>query len=1003
MKRPLRLLLKLAAVFVALFVLAVALAPLVLKRYFPPEKIRELIVSNAQITLKREVRLGDISLSLLKGLSVGDLAISESPSFSAGTFAAMRSFSLKVQWLPLLRKKVVVDSVSVDGLRLNVVKKADGLFNFSDIAGSTSAAKTQAAGGLAGAALEFNVRRGAVTDGGISYKDAGTGESWEVSGLNAKARNFGLDGPFQADLSLKAAGRRSGQSIDAALVYSGRINLGGRDPARMSLEMKKMAVECSGLRLQAAGSLENLASPKMNVRVSVAAQGQELMDGELAWTFAPPGPKSPPAASGQFNLKTPGFKGSELQALAALQAFGAPAAALGAAEKLAVPALKASGKFNLKGDSLELGSLHVDSQYGALDAAGTVSNIRAAKPVPDLKVSAKLDLSAIKGVAASLARLPPGFAEGSVEVKVHLRGDDVAVESLHVKAGVGTVDASGRVWGLASGRPEPELNVTAKLSIPELKSADVAFLKDLKIQVPAELRLPPMRIDAKLHYTGDELSVGALHLENEWGNAEASGGVRRLKSAKPEGTLNASVSLRLPQVTARELSALKMIPKLSIPDNLSWPATQADAQFSYNGVDLDMRKLHVKNSRVSLDATGTVRKLATAPEPSLNADLKADLPAFASADVAFFPGVPPDLRIPAANIEARISGGRDAVEISLLRLAAGKNRVALKGSVKSLRSGSPFFSMAVDCPAFVLEELTDFSPQTREMGLKGVGRFRVFIAGEPSHGAAYTGDMEFRGIRMALAGLKLSDFTGSGKFDERLINFPSIQGKIDGGSLAMDLSIKNYLKSPAIDIQQVKLDTFDLGKFLAAKESLSKPAAGAKPAAPPAVKPFSFKVWDGFTVGRLVHPNAVVENANLKCDLSGITPDFKQLSGTAQFQVGGGHLVDIDKIARQYPLFRAMTVPILVMRGIGLFPNLQDIGFSELSGDYLIADGVVDVKEFHLAGEKLSVRMNRGRVDLPGDKVSLDVSVKAGIISKNQLVCGSISSPKTACKGEPAQ
>jgi len=85
------------------------------------------------------------------------------------------------------------------------------------------------------------------------------------------------------------------------------------------------------------------------------------------------------------------------------------------------------------------------------------------------------------------------------------------------------------------------------------------------------------------------------------------------------------------------------------------------------------------------------------------------------------------------------------------------------------------------------------------------------------------------------------------------------------------------------------------------------------------------------------------------------------------------------------------------MRGICIFPNLADIAFSELAGSYDITRGVVDVKDFHLYGDKLKVDTNSGRLDLPGDKVDMDVNVKAGVISLHKVICGSISSPNGTC------
>src|SRR3954468_4429307 len=104
----------LIAVFslVALGALAV---PVVLKVMLPPDRMRALVAEKAGKSLRREVRLGAASLSVLHGgVEFDDLAISEAPDFKAGTFASVKSFTLRVRLLPLLRKRIVVESVAAD-------------------------------------------------------------------------------------------------------------------------------------------------------------------------------------------------------------------------------------------------------------------------------------------------------------------------------------------------------------------------------------------------------------------------------------------------------------------------------------------------------------------------------------------------------------------------------------------------------------------------------------------------------------------------------------------------------------------------------------------------------------------------------------------------------------------------------------------------------------------------------------------------------------------------
>ncbi|MBI3551048.1 MAG: AsmA family protein [Elusimicrobia bacterium] len=989
-----KVLLKLAAAGAVLLLLAALLVPMILKKYLPPDKVRELIVENARKYLHREVRLKGVELSAMKGLTVSGLEISEAPDFKAGTFAKAETFELRVDLMPLLHGTVAVDRISLGGLRLTLKKVGAGRYNFSDISGSSASLVGSAGKSATPTPMVLDVRHIAVSDGRVSYADAATGDSLTLSEISAQISDLSLDGETQAEVSFKVSGKLAKRPVQASVSYSGTISPAKLDLDKVAVSMAKASVDVPEGRLQVSGTVKGARSPVLDLKTQFAPPGSEPISADVAGKIADAGTKTQ-NASLTIKAGAPALKAGSLKT------FGVP-------EGLALPAFKLEAVVEATAEQALVKSLRFETDGAAADVSGSLRKLASGKPEPDLTVSMKASAPKITPLIFAVMKAykmapPDGLAGRAAELSADLRlqPDAAEVKALSLKCDAGSVSASGRVRGLASGRLEPELDVDAKLSLPELKAGDLAFLKAYKVEVPPELDLPPAKTAARLRYTKDALSVAELLLENQYMTLKAGGEVRGMRS-KPSGTVNGSVRLRLPALTGKDLSALKLIPKVSVPAALSWPATEADAVFRFDGSDFEVSKLHVKNPRLSVEGSASVRKLTAAP--SLTMDLKAELPAFESSNVAFVAAMPPDLKVPASKFEARLSGSQDAVEIGFLKLAMGRNSVAMKGSVKSLKT-APFFSLAVDCPGFVLEELTDFSPQTREMGLKGVGRFRVFVAGEPSKGtASYKGDLEFRGIRLAAGGVKLSEFNGKGSFDEGRINFPSIAGKLDDGNLEMDLSVKNYLKSPFIEIQKGTIDSLDVGKLLAAKDSMAKTKGPSAPAAAaPPVKPFGIKIWDSFTVQRLVHPFATLDKASLKCNLTGVTPDFKQLDGTANFSVGGGHLLDLDKIAEKNPLVKVMAVPILIMRGIGIFPNLKDIGFSELTGDYDINKGVVDIKEFHLSGDKLFVNINEGRVDLPRDKVKLDVQVKAGVVGLHKVICGSISKPDGVCAGGEAE
>src|SRR5688572_6166545 len=109
-----RTFLRIAAVLLALLAAAAAVATVIIKVKFPPDKIKALAAAQVKEHLRRELWLGEASVGLWSGLSLRQVALSEKPGFSAGTFLSADRVSVEPFLLALLKGRVVVKRVSLD-------------------------------------------------------------------------------------------------------------------------------------------------------------------------------------------------------------------------------------------------------------------------------------------------------------------------------------------------------------------------------------------------------------------------------------------------------------------------------------------------------------------------------------------------------------------------------------------------------------------------------------------------------------------------------------------------------------------------------------------------------------------------------------------------------------------------------------------------------------------------------------------------------------------------
>jgi AsmA protein len=103
---------------------------------FDPNKYKAEITSAVHKATGRELTIqGDLKLSLFPwlGVETGGITLDNLPEFGQQPFAKIDGAAIKVKLLPLLHKDVEVDSVTLNGLYLNLIRTTAGRGNWEDL------------------------------------------------------------------------------------------------------------------------------------------------------------------------------------------------------------------------------------------------------------------------------------------------------------------------------------------------------------------------------------------------------------------------------------------------------------------------------------------------------------------------------------------------------------------------------------------------------------------------------------------------------------------------------------------------------------------------------------------------------------------------------------------------------------------------------------------------------------------------------------------------------
>lgn len=255
--------------------------------FFDPNDYKPEIIALVQERTGRELSIpGRISLSVFPwlGIKLGEARLSNAPGFGDQPFAALRSAQLRVKLLPLLRKQVEVDTVSLHGLVLRLGKDKSGKANWDDLTAKGQDKKRESPLAQLSALAVGGVD---VRDTSIIWEDKASGASYTVNRLTLRTGALADKKPFDITLEfgLESGPLRSRVALDG----EGRIDLAAARyqlmGALLNIELAREKERLAGLsaKLDAALpeqtlTLSDIKLAGYGVTASGSLKGEKLLD-----------------------------------------------------------------------------------------------------------------------------------------------------------------------------------------------------------------------------------------------------------------------------------------------------------------------------------------------------------------------------------------------------------------------------------------------------------------------------------------------------------------------------------------------------------------------------------------------------------------------------------------------------------------------------------------------------------------------------------------------------
>ena len=209
------------AIAVAVVIVVIVVILLAAPLFINVNQYRGEIQSQLQQRLNRPVQLGELSLHLIPvRITADNVVIGESPSFHSNVpFADVSQLDVSVKLFPLLHKDVEIESLDLKHPKIELIRNAQGVWNFSTIGESPSNAPgnkpqqtTPPSQPSSGGGTQISLGELKITDGQIAVTDEQKHQARSVyDHIDVTLKNFAPGEPFSLALAAHLPGSGSQQ------------------------------------------------------------------------------------------------------------------------------------------------------------------------------------------------------------------------------------------------------------------------------------------------------------------------------------------------------------------------------------------------------------------------------------------------------------------------------------------------------------------------------------------------------------------------------------------------------------------------------------------------------------------------------------------------------------------------------------------------------------------------------------------------------------------------
>ena len=132
--------LKSLAILILSFLTILIISAIILRHYFPDERIKGMVLAEAEKAIGRKVSVGEIGISLFHGIDISDIYIGEDRNYGDIPFVKVKRVTVGYSFSEIFDKRIVFSKVTVDQPEV-YIRSREGKLALSDLIKKPSAEK----------------------------------------------------------------------------------------------------------------------------------------------------------------------------------------------------------------------------------------------------------------------------------------------------------------------------------------------------------------------------------------------------------------------------------------------------------------------------------------------------------------------------------------------------------------------------------------------------------------------------------------------------------------------------------------------------------------------------------------------------------------------------------------------------------------------------------------------------------------------------------------------